>query len=81
MADDDDDTFMIRSGRKVPTPAIPMPAFAVPYAAPIADIDKLAMIFMRVCSLGGCECYLDVHPKIICNRDEQAMSIASQPSV
>lgn len=27
-------TFMIRSGRKVPTPAIPMPDFAVPYAAP-----------------------------------------------
>ncbi len=27
---------MIRSGRKVPTPAMPMPDFAVPYAAPIA---------------------------------------------
>lgn len=27
-------TFMIKSGRKVPTPAIPMPDFAVPYAAP-----------------------------------------------
>lgn len=26
--------FMIRSGLKVPTPAIPMPDFAVPYAAP-----------------------------------------------
>lgn len=26
--------FMMRSGRKVPTPAIPMPALAVPYAAP-----------------------------------------------
>ena len=26
---------MMRSGRKVPTPAIPMPDFAVPYAAPI----------------------------------------------
>ena len=27
-------TFIIRSGLKVPTPAIPMPDFAVPYAAP-----------------------------------------------
>lgn len=27
-------TFMIRSGLKVPTPAMPMPDFAVPYAAP-----------------------------------------------
>jgi len=27
---------MIRSGLKVPTPEIPMPDFAVPYAAPIA---------------------------------------------
>jgi len=27
-------TFMIKSGLKVPTPAIPMPDFAVPYAAP-----------------------------------------------
>lgn len=27
-------TFMMRSGRKVPTPAIPMPDLAVPYAAP-----------------------------------------------
>lgn len=30
-------TFMMRSGRKVPTPAIPMPDLAVPYAAPIAN--------------------------------------------
>jgi len=27
--------FMIRSGLNVPTPAIPIPDFAVPYAAPI----------------------------------------------
>jgi len=27
---------MIRSGRNVPAPAIPIPALAVPYAAPIA---------------------------------------------
>ena len=30
-------TFMIKSGLNVPTPAIPIPAFAVPYAAPIAN--------------------------------------------
>lgn len=29
---------MIKSGRYVPTPAIPMPDFAVPYAAPIPVI-------------------------------------------
>lgn len=29
-------TFIIRSGLNVPTPAIPMPDFAVPYAAPSA---------------------------------------------
>jgi hypothetical protein len=28
-------TFMMRSDLKVPTPAIPMPDFAVPYAAPM----------------------------------------------
>ena len=28
-------TFIIRSGRKVPTPAMPMPDLAVPYAAPM----------------------------------------------
>lgn len=28
-------TFMMRSPLKVPTPAIPMPDFAVPYAAPM----------------------------------------------
>jgi len=28
-------TFMMRSGLKVPTPAIPMPDLAVPYAAPM----------------------------------------------
>lgn len=27
-------TFMIRSGLNTPTPAMPMPDFAVPYAAP-----------------------------------------------
>lgn len=29
-------TFMIRSGLNVPTPAMPIPDFAVPYAAPNA---------------------------------------------
>lgn len=31
--------FMIKSGLKVPTPEIPMPDFAVPYAAPNAAIE------------------------------------------
>ena len=29
-----DGTFMMRSDLNVPTPAMPMPDFAVPYAAP-----------------------------------------------
>lgn len=29
-------TFMIKSGLKLPNPAIPIPAFEVPYAAPTA---------------------------------------------
>ena len=33
-------TFMIRSGRKVPTPAMPMPDFAVPYAAPAPVVGR-----------------------------------------
>jgi len=33
-------TFIMSSGLKVPTPAILMPAFAVPYAAPMAIIRK-----------------------------------------
>ncbi len=38
---------MIRSGRNVPTPAIPMPDFAVPYAAPIAveDQPRISLMF------------------------------------
>ena len=30
-------TFMMRSGRYMPIPAIPMPDFDVPYAAPAPD--------------------------------------------
>jgi len=33
-------TFMMSSGLKVPTPAMLMPAFAVPYAAPIAIVSE-----------------------------------------
>ena len=36
----DFDTFMMRSDRKVPTPAILIPAFAVPYAAPMARVSS-----------------------------------------
>lgn len=31
-------TFIIRSGRNVPTPAIPIPDLEVPYAAPIPEM-------------------------------------------
>lgn len=34
-------TFMMRSGRNVPTPAIPMPDFAVPNAAPMPNICQI----------------------------------------
>ena len=34
---------MISSGLKVPTPAILIPAFAVPYAAPIAIVSQEAL--------------------------------------
>ena len=37
-------TFMIRSGRKVPTPAIPIPDLAVPYAAPIPRQHRLVLL-------------------------------------
>jgi hypothetical protein len=33
-------TFIMSSGLKVPTPAMLMPAFAVPYAAPIAIVSE-----------------------------------------
>ena len=45
-------TFMIRSGLKVPTPAIPMPDLAVPYAAP-APV-KLEASWSAFVSLLGC---------------------------
>ena len=35
-------TFMMSSGLKVPTPAMLMPAFAVPYAAQIAIVSECA---------------------------------------
>ncbi|KAG5305029.1 hypothetical protein I7I50_05299 [Histoplasma capsulatum G186AR] len=36
--------FIIRSDRKVPTPAMPMPDLAVPYAAPIDPKTMAAQI-------------------------------------
>lgn len=57
---------MMRSGRKVPTPAIPIPDFAVPYAAPIARYR------VNICPrIGECVLYphrekaVVIHPKII----------------
>lgn len=33
-------TFIMSSGRRVPIPEIPIPAFDVPYAAPIAVVEQ-----------------------------------------
>jgi hypothetical protein len=38
-------TFMIRSDLKVPTPAIPMPDLAVPYAAPMPVVVLSSRVF------------------------------------
>lgn len=42
-------TFMIRSDLKVPTPAIPIPDFAVPYAAPM-PVPCLATMYSHISS-------------------------------
>jgi hypothetical protein len=56
--------FIIRSGLKVPTPEIPMPDLAVPYAAPIAKSELIfeSVIFVDIIKKGS---EGDVHPKII----------------
>lgn len=47
-------TFMIRSGRNVPTPAMPMPDFAVPYAAPAPVVGGTCQfVVWYVCVVGG----------------------------
>jgi len=48
---------MIKSGRYVPMPAIPMPDFAVPNAAP-KPVDCVRCCYQKTISE-------DVHPKII----------------
>lgn len=55
---------MIRSGLKVPTPAIPIPDFAVPYAAPMPVV--IVILVYGSCSVAWfdrMECY--VLPKIM----------------
>ena len=52
-------TFIIKSDLNVPTPAIPMPALAVPYAAPRAEQLPSEGIH-RIASNT-----IDVHPNII----------------
>lgn len=54
---------MIRSGRNVPTPAMPMPDFAVPYAAPTPDTTCQSPSLLKIC------CQDCSHPKIIYNSD------------
>lgn len=56
---------MMRSDLNVPTPAIPMPDLAVPYAAPM-PIPFLALLY-----LPGIQLFEDVHPKIICTGGRQ----------
>jgi len=41
---------MMRSGLKVPTPAMPMPDLAVPYAAPMA-IDEMSVAVISRCAV------------------------------
>lgn len=60
-------TFMIRSDLNVPTPAIPMPDFAVPYAAPIP---ALPLAFPQIASFS----FPSIHPKIICAQSELAFN-------
>lgn len=54
-------TFMIRSDLNVPTPAIPMPDFAVPYAAPmpVLHVQYVPVMSRVLASL--------IHPKIMAN--------------
>lgn len=54
---------MMRSGLKVPTPAMPIPDFAVPYAAPIAIAIYQSSSFDAMPSIHGRG--VCVHPKII----------------
>lgn len=51
---------MIKSGLYVPIPAMPIPDFAVPYAAP-APINPLAIRPSCPCSR-----YMHIQPNIIC---------------
>ena len=49
---------MMRSGLKVPTPAIPMPDLAVPYAAPAPvklEMTWLALVMFLTCRTGNLE--------------------------
>ena len=52
---------MIKSGLKVPTPEMPMPDLAVPYAAPIAEYRQSSNLHRIKTG--------NVHPKIIFARD------------
>ena len=54
-------TFMIRSDLNVPTPAIPMPDFAVPYAAPM-PVHPVQYASPPIHDLAVC-----LHPKIMAN--------------
>ena len=50
-------TFMIRSGLNVPTPEIPMPDLAVPYAAPIPSIHRQSFLGVSKRKMHTSECH------------------------
>ena len=57
---------MIKSGRNVPTPAMPIPDLAVPYAAPMPMVIHLALILKVAAALDRRERGNGVvHPKTI----------------
>lgn len=65
----------MRSGLNVPTPAIPIPDFAVPYAAPIAISHQFGAPFVLVVRVMG------LQPKIIAKAMPACEAISVRPSL
>lgn len=64
-------TFMMRSGLNVPTPAIPIPDFAVPYAAPMPISHHQSRAESSFGPL--------LHPKIIANPMPACREVSTMP--
>lgn len=64
--------FMMSSGLRVPIPVIPIPAFAVPYAAPIAVVGSASVSYRRV------EPRLDSRGTRVLTREDHLGSIARE---